>query len=312
MSEFPQMRVLICGAGGQVGTALQQYAPTGWQLHALSHSELDITEPQLLQHSCQDIQPHLIINAAAYTAVDLAEQQTERAHAINAEGALHLALAAKSVGAALIHLSTDYVFDGQQATPYKEDDLCAPLNQYGQSKLAGEEHISRIWEQHIILRSSWIFSAQAPNFVNSILRLSHQRDELQVVNDQIGCPTSAKQLAQAIWLIATHLQQHQQLPWGIYHYRGTPACSWYEFAQQIIQRASYLKLLATPPKVTPIPSQDYPTPAQRPHYSILDCQKLQHTLGINSTDWRQDLDQVLLDLHQALPLTRQDMGNFDP
>lgn len=286
------MRVLITGAQGQVGHELMRLAPEGMQLSGLSSAQLDITNAAQVAAVVERFQPELIINAAAYTAVDNAESEPERAYAVNRDGVACLARA----GVPLLHISTDYVFTGDGAEPYLESDATGPAGVYGASKLAGEVALAEVNPRHIILRTSWVFGAYGHNFVKTMLRLGRERDELAVVADQLGCPTSAASIAQALWSLALHYRDQGGLQWGTYHYAGTPACSWHGFAQEIFRQAHDLGLLTSEPLVRAIITADYPTPARRPAFSVLDCSKLHQTHGIAPVDWRDVLEEVLREL----------------
>lgn len=290
------MRVLIIGARGQVGHELVRQAPPAFELIALGSHELDISSAAQVNQAVAEYQPALIINAAAYTAVDQAETDTERAYAVNRDACLHLAHAAQQTNIPLLHISTDYVFSGQAAQPYCESVLCQPQSIYGASKLAGEQAIAQHCPQHIILRTSWVFGIDGNNFVKTMLRLAQTRTELSVVDDQHGNPTSARSIAMALWRIVNLYQTNPSQPWGTYHYSGTPSCTWYEFATEIFAQALQLGLIAAQPSLNPITTADYPTAAKRPAYSVLDNQLFSEKFGINPLDWRQELSAVLLSL----------------
>ena len=287
------MRVLIAGARGQVGNELLRLAPSGFHAHGLSSLELDIANAAQVAKVVEDYQPQLIINAAAYTAVDKAESESERAWAVNRDGVAHLALAAERLGIPLLHISTDYVFAGDACVPYRETDPVGPSGIYGASKLGGEAMLAANCSRHLILRTSWVFGAHGNNFVKTMLRLGREREELSVVADQHGCPTSAASIARALWALAVHYREHGALQWGLYHYSGTPACTWHEFALEIFRQAHELQLLERVPVVHAIATADYPTPASRPAWSVLDCSKLQATHDIPQPDWRVELRSVL-------------------
>lgn len=286
------MRVLIAGAHGQVGYELMRLAPEGMQLHGLSSAELDITDAAQVEAVAERCRPQLIINAAAYTAVDKAESEPERAYAVNRDGVVHLA----RIGVPLLHISTDYVFAGDAAEPYRESDLANPSGVYGASKLAGELALAEVNPRHVILRTAWVFGAHGNNFVKTMLRLGREREELGVVADQLGCPTSAASIASALWALALQYREQGSLQWGVHHYSGMPVCSWHEFAQEIFSQAHELGLLERPPCVRPITTADYPTPARRPAFSVLDCSKLHNAHGIARAGWKVELRRVLREL----------------
>lgn len=291
------MRVLITGAHGQIGHELVRLAPSDINLVTPNSNTLDISQAEQVQQALESLKPDLIINAAAYTAVDKAETDAERAYAVNHGGPLNLAQAAHARQIPLLHISTDYVFDGQASCAYQESDFTNPSSVYGSSKLAGELAIQQHCAQHIILRTSWVFGTAGHNFVKTMLRLGQERDALSIVADQQGCPTSAQSIAQALWHIVAHCRSQATPAWGLYHYSGTPACTWYDFAQAIFEQAAQLGLINTVPELSAISTTDYPTPAQRPLYSVLDNQRIITTFGLQPQDWRQDLEWVLQRLH---------------
>lgn len=290
------MRVLITGAHGQVGHELVRLAPAGFTAIGLGSTELDISNPDQVASKLGELKPQLIINAAAYTAVDKAESDSERAYAVNAKGAENLATAAAKLGIPLLHISTDYVFSGDANSPYKETDPTNPTGVYGASKLAGEQAVANHCAQHIIMRTSWVFGAHGNNFVKTMLRLAQARDELGVVADQHGCPTSAASIAKALWALASQYRSDGSLNWGTYHFSNTPATTWYGFAEEIFQQAVALEQLAKAPKVNPINTVDYPTPARRPAWSVMDCSLIEEKLNIAQSDWRDELSEMLKEL----------------
>ncbi len=287
-------RILLLGAEGQLGRELQPVlAPLGevvsWGREALDLSQTDVIAPAIAQ-----LQPNIIINAAAYTAVDRAETESDLAIAINATAPQKMAEVAAELGAFFIHVSTDYVFDGTQSQPYVETALTNPLNVYGRSKLAGEEAIRATWEQHLILRTAWVYGTQGKsNFVKTMLRLGAERPEVRVVADQIGAPTWAGQIAQAIAQLVPQLNSAIA---GTYHYTNSGVASWYDFAIAIFEEAQQLGWQLQVERVVPITTADYPTPAQRPAYSVLSCGKISSVLGTSAPHWRQGLRQMLRQL----------------
>lgn len=293
------MRVLITGAHGQIGQELLHSAPQAWQVHGLSSSELDITNAQQVMTIVQALQPQLIINTAAYTLVDQAESNSLQAYAVNQYGAANLAKAAEVLDCPLLHLSTDYVFSGKHTHPYTEQDAAAPCNIYGSSKWLGEQAIRESCTQHIILRTSWVFGLYGTNFVKTMLRLAQELDALSIVSDQVGGPTSARSIAQVLWQITRQYQSSNSCTWGTYHFSGGPACSWYEFADEIFKQASELKLIKRSPVLSPINSSDYPTSAQRPAYSVLDSTKINQQLNMTQSDWKAELKLMLYALKDA-------------
>lgn len=286
------MKVLVCGASGQLGQALQQSQPEGWTVTALDRGTLDITNAQQVTEQIQHFTPDLIINATAYTQVDRAESEPEQAFAVNAEGVRHLAEAACSIHARLIHVSTDFVFDGRHSQPYKVSDACQPLSVYGASKLAGEIALREVLpNDHLIVRTSWLYGVQGDNFVKTMLRLMRQGSALRVVRDQIGCPTWVDGLARVIWALADTDHFGRTLHWC-----DQGATSWYDFAVAIQEQALALGILQEPVSIQPIPSTDYPVPAKRPAYSVLDCADTVRLSGIPQQDWRGQLRFMLQQL----------------
>lgn len=290
------MRVLITGAGGQVGHELLRLAPPGFQVQGLGSTALDIANADQVTEVVDRFRPELIINAAAYTAVDKAETEPERAWAVNRDGVAHLALAAERLAIPVFHISTDYVFAGDASEPYRETATPGPTGVYGASKLGGELALAANCSRYITLRTSWVFGAYGNNFVKTMLRLGRERDELGVVADQQGCPTSAGSIAQALWALAVQYRERGTLQWGTYHYAGMPACTWHAFALEIFRQAREQGLLERVPAVRAITTADYPTPATRPAWSVLDCSKLRTAHNIAQADWREELGLVLREL----------------
>jgi len=295
-----QMRILVCGANGQVGRELVDRAQAyGLEAFGLTRAHLDITHAEQVADAIRQFKPGLIINAAAYTHVDNAETHTEKAYAVNHSGAERLAEAARQAGIALLHISTDYVFSGDARTPYKESDPVAPGGVYGASKLAGEQAIQTCLDQHLILRTSWVYGVHGHNFVKTMLRLGRQRDALSVVADQYGCPTQAGSIADVLLALARRYEQDGSLAWGLYHYTGRSPCTWHDFAVEIFRQGVAKGLLAKQPRVSSITTAQYPTPARRPAWSVLDCSKFEATFGIPARDWRDELSVVLDALAEA-------------
>lgn len=290
------MRVLLTGASGQVGHEIESLTPTGFELLARTSSQLDITDASAVLTAVSEYKPAIIMNAAAYTAVDQAESESERAWSVNRTGPANLGKAAQGVGAVVFHLSTDYVFAGDLDRAYRETDPTGPTGVYGASKLAGEQALRAQLHRSLILRTSWVFGVQGKNFVKTMLKMGGEREELRVVADQTGCPTSATSIANCFWELAAHFQNAEELQWGTYHFAGSPPCTWHDFAREIFTRALQTGLLHKLPVLRPITTQEYPTPAQRPAFSVLDCSLIQNTFGICQPDWRADLDKVLEEL----------------
>ena len=280
------MKILLTGANGQLGRCFQDVVSKDDSVLALGSQELDISHSQAVMDVVASFQPDVIINAAAYTAVDKAETEAERAIAVNTHGPENLALAAKAVGARFVHVSTDYVFDGSGSTPYLETDAVNPLGVYGQSKLAGELLVRSILPAAIIVRTAWVFSEYGNNFVKTMLRLAKDRPELGVVADQYGCPTYAGDIATAILRLLAG-----DAPAGIYHYCGDKSVSWAEFAQAIFAEGEKCGALTAQPKVNFITTAQYPTPAQRPAYSVLSTAKVS---GYSPpSDWQAALSKII-------------------
>lgn len=280
------MKILLTGANGQLGRYLVHNMSPLDTILSLASQELDICDLPSVITKVQEFRPDIIINAAAYTAVDKAESEPERAAAVNTHGPENLALAAKQVGARLVHVSTDYVFDGSGQVPYQESDAVNPLGVYGQTKLAGELLVQSILPEAIILRTAWVFSEYGNNFVKTMLRLAKDRPELGVVADQVGCPTYAGDIAAAILnLVAGNA------PGGIYHYCGDRSVSWAEFAQAIFAEGEQSGVLARQPKVNFITTDQYPTPAKRPAYSVLSTEKVADYYP--ASDWQAALTKII-------------------
>ncbi len=277
------MRILVTGKDGQVGGALQDIAASRDDLEviALDRQALDITDKQAVLDCVAVSDCDAVINAAAYTAVDKAEEDRETAFAVNRDASGFLAEACADKNIPLIHISTDFVFDGRKSGAYQEDDLCAPLGIYGQSKLEGEQRINRVGGKYLILRTAWVFGGKA-NFVNTMKRLAKDRPEISVVADQRGGPTAAQDIAACLLVMADKAIEPDFADWGIYHYVGAPSVSWYEFASEILKDYPGVT-------VNPIPTSGYPTPAARPANSVLDCTKIQTVFGLTQPDWRQRL-----------------------
>lgn len=286
-------KILVTGAKGQVGKELIRLSPSCFSVVGLGSEELDITNQQQVSTIMKLHQPNLIINAAAYTAVDKAESDPEAAFSVNGSAVELLAKAANKANIPLFHVSTDYVFDGQAIEPYSETDLVNPKSIYGSSKLAGEKALVATHSKYIILRTSWVFSATGNNFVKSMLRLGKERNELLVVADQHGIPTSAASIADILWKLAGIYQQKGVLSWGVYNFTNSPACTWHDFAREIFQQAKITGLIEKLPKVNAISSNEYPTPVQRPLWSVLDCSKIENLLDQQVPLWESELTKVL-------------------
>lgn len=287
-------KIMITGAKGQVGFCLtQQASKLGWDVLVVDRDELDITDKNAVDLLVKQFRPDVIINAAAHTAVDKAETEIEASYAINRDGSQYLAQAAASVGAAILHISTDYVFAGDKEGVYSEADLVAPQSVYGASKLAGEKAVIAANPKHIILRTAWVFGEHGNNFVKTMLRLGSQRDQLGIVADQFGGPTYAGDLSAALLHIADiAVSKPEKVKWGIYHFAGEPHVSWYQFAQLIFGSAVAQQLLVKSPQLNELTTADYPTPAKRPANSRLDCCKIFNEFGIQPSDWQKALENI--------------------
>jgi dTDP-4-dehydrorhamnose reductase len=286
---------LLTGASGQLGRALQATAPRGWRVVACDAANLDVTRPEAVEEVVLRERPALIVNAGAYTSVDAAERETERAEAVNSAGAAHVAEAAKLAGARLIHVSTDYVFDGAQGRPYAPADRPRPLGVYGRTKLAGEREVTRIsGGAALVLRTSWLYSAHGRNFVLTMLRLMREREALGVVADQVGSPTWARGLAEVIWAAAGAPELG-----GVHHWTDAGVASWYDFAVAIQEEALALGLLPRPVPVRPLRTAEYPTDARRPGYSVLERSAALAGLGVPVRHWREQLRTMLREVVPA-------------
>lgn len=282
------MKVLITGSGGQLGLELRRTMPAGCTMQGFDLDRLDVTDLISVIDAVRIDQPDVIINCAAYTAVDKAESDSELAFAVNGRGAGNLAQAAATVGAKLIHVSTDFVFDGTKSRPYLTDDATNPVSVYGASKLDGELRVADAIENVVILRTAWLYSPYGANFVKTMLRLMREKDSMGVIADQIGTPTWAGGLAQCIWIMARRPDIR-----GIHHWTDAGAASWYDFAVAIQEEALIRGLLDKAIPINPIRTEDYPTPARRPNYSVLDKTHTWQALGVKSPHWRVTLRAVL-------------------
>ena len=277
------MRILLTGRNGQVGWELERSLAPLAKVVALDRTQLDLADIAAIQRTVRETQPDVIVNAAAYTAVDRAESEIAAANAVNAIAAGILAEEALGCDALLVHYSTDYVFDGESRVPYREGDATNPINVYGRSKLEGERAIRASGCRHLILRTGWVYAARGNNFVRTVLRLARERDELRIVGDQTGSPTAAHTLATAT---ATLLEQGAPAA-GLYHLSAAGETSWYEFALAIFSLTNLRKV-----KVQRITTQEYPTAATRPRYSVLSNEKIRNAAGIMLPDWSVSLEEV--------------------
>lgn len=290
--------VLIAGRGGQVARALAGTMPDGMSAVCLGRPDMDITDFASIDRAMDEVAPTLVINAAAYTAVDQAESEPEEARRVNASAAGALAKAAAERGAAILHLSTDYVFDGRKPAPYAETDEVAPLGVYGRSKLEGEQLVLASNPHAVILRTAWVYSPWGKNFAKTMLRVADTRAELSVVHDQRGNPTSAVDIALGIWkIVQTHARQPDRFEPGIYHMTATGEASWAEFAEEILA-VSAAKGGPTA-RVKRITTAEYPTPTERPVNSRLNCNKLASTFDVRLPDWKLSVRGVVEELIES-------------
>lgn len=299
--------ILVTGATGQVGSQLVEALASLGEVIAPRRAELDLTRAESIRNLIQAVRPRWIVNPAAYTAVDRAESEPELAYAVNAEAVRVLGVEARKIGAAVVHFSTDYVFDGEGSSPYTETDVAAPTSVYGASKLAGERALAESGACHMIFRTSWVYGAQGKNFLLTILKLAREKETLRVVADQHGAPTWSHDLA----AMAAHVirlcenasgQDGKQLseaikPFGgTYHAAGSGETTWYEFAREAVQLQQKHEPGKQFAEIVPISTAEYPTPARRPANSRLDCSRLQERLGWRMMDWRESLRRVLSEL----------------
>lgn len=291
------MKVLLTGASGQVGSCFRAIAKDEYPhvvFLATDRTTLDVTDTESVKQIVADFKPDVIFNAAAYTAVDRAESDTEGAWAVNVKAVENLVSAAKSRNAFLIHISTDYVFNGDSDEPFTEEHLCEPQSVYGSTKLAGEV-AALAYKNCIVLRTSWVFSEYGNNFLKTMLRLGSERRALSIVDDQKGCPTYAGDIARAAMEIIFSTNR----PMGIFHYSGLGEVSWFEFAREILLKAHVAGMLSAMPELFPIPTEQFPTPAKRPKYSVLNTSKIA-AAGIEPVAWSVSVDRVLQKLKNEI------------
>ena len=276
------MVVLVTGSSGQLGQSLQYLAPNYQEIQFVfcTSADLNITDIAQCHAVFKQYQPDYCINAAAYTAVDKAESEPEKAHIINVIGAKNIAEVCKAYNTVLLHISTDFVFNGTKKSPYTEEDIPNPTGVYGKTKWEGEIAVQQTWEKHFIVRTSWVYSQFGHNFMKTMLRLASERDTISVVNDQIGTPTNAVDLADAlVQIILTDNRQTTTDNFGIYNFSNEGQCSWYDFAKKIFE------INKTQIELKAIPTSSFPTPAQRPAYSVLDKSKIKNTFGLSIKNW---------------------------
>ena len=292
------MRLLVTGARGQVGWELSRSLMPLGDVVALDHAQGDFSRPELLPGLIRSIKPDVIVNAAAYTAVDKAEREEKLATTVNGTAVGVIAEEARKAGILLVHYSTDYVFDGAKQTPYTEEDAPNPINVYGRSKLAGDIAVRQAGGTYVILRTSWVYAGRGHNFLDTILRLASEREELRIVDDQIGAPTWARDIADATVLIIRAICQEQaqgQFASGLFNLTASGATSWHGFAKAILEDATRYALLPAQhlPQLKPIPSEEYPTPAARPKNSRLAGDRISKRFGIALPDWKQGLARCI-------------------
>jgi dTDP-4-dehydrorhamnose reductase len=289
------MSVLIVGARGQLGQELLRYVPSATEVVALGSDQLDVTDTQAVQRTIEAVGPQIVINAAAYTAVDLAETHPGRAMAVNQYGARDVAQAAHSVGARVIHISTDYVFDGQRGIPYEPDSEPNPLSVYGATKLAGEQAVLDVTQgDALIVRTAWLYASHGANFLLTMVRKMMDGSTIRVIDDHVSTPTWAGSLARVLWQVSGHPELR-----GIHHWTDAGVASWYDFAIAIQEEGAALGVLPGTAPIIPIPSIAYPTPARRPSYSVLRTRVLRDALGISGTHWRLHVRCALKELVHA-------------
>lgn len=300
------IRILLTGCRGQVGQELaRRVVGRGHSLLAFDRDRLDITDQAAVGRILAELAPDVVVNAAAYTAVDRAESEPGQAFQVNRDGPALLAAGCDRLGVPLLHLSTDFVFDGNKREPWNEGDPVAPLSVYGRSKAAGEDRVRALLDHHLILRVSWVFGASGHNFVKTILRLATERAELGIVDDQQGCPTWAGHVAEVALTLAERAAAADQVQWGTFHYCDSPPVTWCGFAREIVATAAERMSLPTV-RVRPIATEAYPLPAARPANSVLDCARIQRVYGVTGGSWRIGLEKTLDELQAADVDRRQD------
>jgi dTDP-4-dehydrorhamnose reductase len=293
------MKILTIGSKGQLGHELLiQGNNFGCKILPADLPELDITDKAQVKHWLEESQPSLIVNAAAYTAVDKAETEIDFAFAVNRDGPAILADVCDMFGIPLIHISTDFIFDGKKKSPYIESDPASPLSIYGKSKLEGEKEVRSRFKKHIILRTAWLYGVHGQNFAKTMLRLGREKEVISVVADQFGSPTSAVDLAEAILQIVSRMEYSDDIKWGTYHYCGLGITTWHKFAEEILNLARNYVSIKTK-NVKPISTAEYPTKATRPPFSALDCSLIKKNFNIATKPWQESLETVIRQLCQT-------------
>ena len=288
------MNIIGIGHKGMLGRDLiLRLNDAGLNVKGLDIDEVDITRPDDLLPRFEPLEPDIIINCAAYTAVDKAESESEMAFIVNRDGPANLAKACKEIRIPLVHISTDYVFNGDADRPYCEEDPVSPIGVYGCSKCEGEDHVRKILKEHVIIRTSWLYGVHGNNFVKTILKLARDRDEIRVVGDQYGCPTWTGELAQVIVQLINQISKDRDgVQWGTYHCCGQGKTTWYEFASKIVEEGRKREAIKVK-KIIPITTEEYPTPAKRPSWSVLGCDKIINTFGVELNEWGYGLRNML-------------------
>lgn len=285
------MKILIIGSNGQLGFEMMRSCPKDWQVSGFDMPDIDVTDVDQVNQVTGDCRPDWVINCAAYTSVDKAESEPGTAHAVNCDGAANLALAAKKYHARLVHISTDFIFSGTGCRPYQPMDAPAPVSVYGKTKLAGETAVLDVMGKDVlIVRTAWLYSVHGSNFVKTMLRLMNEKDGLSVVDDQVGTPCWAKGLAEVVWAAV------EKGVAGVFHWTDAGVASWYDFAMAIQEEAGAAGLLHRIIPVTPVSTEQYPTPAKRPAFSLLDKTSLKAATGMQPRHWRTSLRQMLWEL----------------
>jgi dTDP-4-dehydrorhamnose reductase len=291
------VNIAIIGSNGQLGWELVRQGETrGLKILALDYPEIDISDPASIDSRMDSRQIDLIINAAAFTAVDRAESNPQTAFAVNRDGPANLAKKCSDRHIPLIHVSTDYVFNGTKKGAYFEEDPVAPLGAYGKSKAAGEAEVRKHLQRHLVVRTAWLCGVHGHNFVKTMLRMGHEKDTLRVVSDQFGCPTFAADLADAILVMVEQAEIRKSVPWGTYHYCGEGETTWHAFAEAVFEIAGQYETFAVK-RVMPISTAEFPTPVRRPANSVLDCAKIKRHFGIRPRPWRESLAEMIRQLY---------------